>query len=424
MNSYNIWIISSLFLLSYIGFFWKRIPNAAVVISASFFVIASGTIDQDEAIQAIDFNTLGLLCGMMMMVHLLRGTGIFEYIAIKAVKYSKGSPVKILLAFSIVTAVLSAILDNVTTVLVVVPVALAVTHSINLRPDPFLITIILMSNIGGAATLIGDPPNILIAARANLTFIDFLNNDAPIAVFCGIVTMFILWFYFRKDLTTIDSGQQIIENFSAERAIRENTNLRKGILIFTTVIIGFATHQIHHIELATISLAGAFVLVVWINHSLEKTLSEVDWSTLFFFLGLFVMVAGLQKTGLIDRGGTMLIQQTHADTNLVTIGLMPISAVFSSLINSVPYTVTMLPVVENLSAQLPSAGKALWWSLSLGACLGANATLLGSAANLIVVQIARKDKIEISFLQFMKIGVPITIINISLSSIYVYYRYL
>ena len=417
-------IASAIFCVSYLFIVWNRFSVSIITMLGAFLTVAFGILTQEEAVRAVDFNTIGLLCGMMMIVHMLRLTGIFEYAAIKAIKLSSGRPAPLLLSLCTVTAALSALLDNVTTVLIVVPITFAVTDALRIKVTPFLIGEIVFANLGGTATLIGDPPNILIGARAGLTFTDFLWNDAPIVLLLCVVVAVLLLVLYRKELVSHARSAEILQRFDESRAITDRRLLTRALAVFGFVLLGFLTHALHHVDLAAVALGGAFLLLLITGYRPEQVLREVEWATLFFFIGLFVLVGGLQKTGVITLVSRGILVATEGSPKLLALSLVGVSALSASLLSAVPYTATMIPVIELLGAGGAVDIAPLWWALSLGACLGANGTIVGSAANMVVVNSAAKNKVEIGFGDYARVGMPIVAVTASLATLYVYLRYL
>jgi Na+/H+ antiporter NhaD/arsenite permease-like protein len=322
----------------------------------------------------------------------------------------------------IVTAITSALLDNVTIVILMAPVTLFIAASMGVSPVPFLIAMILASNIGGTATLVGDPPNILIGSAAGIDFITFAANLAPIALFILVVFIGLAWFLFRKDLKDITSDPSSLEAMDTSELITNRPLLRKSLIVLAGVILGFLLHGTLHLQPATIALAGATVLMLWGRIDLEHVLDEIEWTALFFFIGLFIVVEALVIVGIIEAVAQAALRLTGADLQMTSMLLLWLSAVASGIVDNIPYTATMIPVVENLGKAMPI--EPLWWSLALGACLGGNATLVGAAANVVVANLSEKSGYPISFGLFLRYGAIVTFVSILLASVYVWIRYL
>jgi Na+/H+ antiporter NhaD/arsenite permease-like protein len=412
-----------IFALTFTFITTEKLPTVIAAMVGAFLLLASHILTQEEALDYIDFDTIGLLCGMMITVAILRKTGLFEYIAIKGIKITKGNPWKILVVLSVVTAVLSAFLDNVTTVLIIVPLTFAVTDSLKINPTPILISEILLSNIGGAATLIGDPPNIMIGGATHLDFMDFIYVNLPIVLVVSITTLVILRLIYYKKLTKLDVDYKKIMAFDETKAIQNKKLFFSSLTVFSLVIIAFITHHYHQISLASIAIGGGFVMMLVTKQDPEKILKKVEWSTLFFFIGLFVIVGGLEKTGVIEQIADSMITLTQGNLDVATQLVLWVSALSTTFINSIPYTATMISVIESFGDTLHGNIEPLWWALSLGACFGGNGTLIGAAANIIVASFTQKTNTPIKFIEYMKVGIPIMFVSTMLVSAYLYLRF-
>ncbi|WP_409291060.1 ArsB/NhaD family transporter [Peribacillus sp. SCS-37] len=419
-------IAVTIFLITYAIIITEKIHRTIVALLGAVSLILFGIMDQEAAIHHIDFNTIGLLIGMMIIVSITAETGIFKYLAIKTAKLAKADPLRILIAMAVLTAVASALLDNVTTVLLVVPVTLSITSRLNVNPMPYLISQIMASNIGGTATMIGDPPNIMIgSAVKSLTFLDFITNLALISFFILFVTIAIFAFIYRKKLRTTDSLKQELMKSDETKEIKNTTLLNKCIFIIVLTISGFFLHQFIHIETATIALFGAFLLLLLTGEDhLESSLERVEWTTLFFFIGLFVIVGGLVDTGIIKSIASQAIELTKGNLTAATMLILWVSAIASAFIDNIPFVATMIPLIKDMGSMGITNLEPLWWSLALGACLGGNGTLIGASANLVVAGLAAKKGHHISFVKYLLIGFPLMLLSIILSTVYIYLRYL
>ncbi|MBN6186267.1 ArsB/NhaD family transporter [Aneurinibacillus sp. BA2021] len=415
-----------IFLVTYALIISEKIHRTIVAMLGAALMIAFGIVNQETALHHIDFNTLGLLTGMMIIVTVTAQTGLFKYIAIWAAKKAKGDPVRILVALGLITAFASAFLDNVTTVLLMVPVTFSITRQLRVSPIPYLLTQIFTSNIGGTATLIGDPPNIMIgSAVKELTFAAFILNLAPIALIILLVTVGILAFWYRKQLKTTPELTQELMEMSAEDELTDSTLLKKCLAILALTIAGFFAHQALHIESATVALTGAFLLLLITGeHYLEEALTRVEWTTIFFFVGLFVLVSGLVETGVIAKLAQEAIALTGGDVTATSMLILWMSAIASAFVDNIPFVATMIPMIQEMGKIGITDLEPLWWSLALGACLGGNGTLIGASANVIVAGMAAKEGHHISFVKFLFIGFPLMIISIIISTVYIYVRYL
>lgn len=421
----TIHIITTLviFIFTFVFITTETLPNAIAAMVGAFLLVAFHIVNQEEAIEAIDFETVGLLSGMMMTVAVMRKSGLFEYIAIKSIKLTGGSPWRILVVLSIVTAVLSAFLDNVTTVLIVVPLTFAVADTMKINPMPMLISEILFSNIGGAATLIGDPPNIMIGGATNLDFMDFIENNAPVVVVVSIVTFFLLRLIYHKKLAGLVADKERIQAFDEKRAIQNKRFFYTTLVIFLIIIALFVTHHLHKIDLASLAIGGGFTMMMVTKQDPEEILKEVEWPTLFFFIGLFVIIGGLEKTGIISFLADKMVEVTHGEVEPAAQLVLWMSALSTTFINSIPYTATMISVIKEMTVNSGQSIEPLWWALSLGACLGGNGTLIGAAANIIVAGFTQKTPYPIKFKEYFKIGFPLMLVSIVITSLYLYLRY-
>ena len=389
-------------------------------------VITFGIVEQSEAAsEFIDWNTIGLLAGMMVIVAVLDKTGLFEYLAIKSARWGRARPGRILILLAVVTAVLSAFLDNVTTVILMVPVTFLIADALGISPLPFILTQVLASNIGGAATLIGDPPNILIGSAAGLSFADFVLNLAPVVLLTLPFVLLYLYLVFRKELKASQGAEETIMSLDARGAIRDAVLLRKCLIVLGLVILGFFLHGLLHLEAATIALFGAAVLLLYAGSDVEGVLREVEWPTLFFFIGLFVLVGGLEATGVVG-GVAGLMTALDPTSALAAVVIIWGSALASGVIDNIPFTATMIPVLQELarSENLTEAElRPLWWSLALGADFGGNATLIGASANVVAAGMAERAGRRISFVRFLIYGIPVTLISTTIATGYVLLRY-
>ncbi|WP_341874558.1 ArsB/NhaD family transporter [Paenibacillus cellulositrophicus] len=415
-----------IFLIVYAFIIAEKIHRTIVAMIGGALMVIFGIVSQETAIHHIDFNTLGLLVGMMIIVNITAETGLFKFIAVWAAKKAKGRPVAIMVALILITAIGSAFLDNVTTVLLMVPVTLSITRQLRVNPTPFLITQIMASNVGGTATLIGDPPNIMIgSAVKELTFVAFINNLTPIAVIILAVFIPLFILMFRKQIKTTPELMQSIMDLDEKELLTDRKLLIKCLTVMGLTIIGFFLHQLVHLESATVALAGAFLLLLLTGeHMLEEAFAKVEWPTIFFFVGLFVLVAGLIETGVIATLAEKATDLTGGDVAATSMLILWMSAIASAFIDNIPFVATMIPMIQDMGSLGISNLEPVWWSLALGACLGGNGSLIGASANLIVAGMAAKEGYPIKFAQFLKLGFPMMLLSIVLASAYVYLRYL
>lgn len=377
----------------------------------------------DEA-TGIEWNVIFLLFGMMMIVSVLRRTGVFEYVAIWAAKRARGKPFRLMVMLCLLTAVASALLDNVTTVLLVAPVTFLVCDRLGLRPVPYLIAEVMASNIGGAATLVGDPPNIIIAAKADLTFNDFLLNMTPIVVVLIVVFLLLCRFLFRAEFTFDEERAESVMALNEREAIEDPALLAKSLGVLALVVAAFVLHPVLHYEPSVVALLGAGLLLLITDVPTTDALAEVEWPTLVFFAGLFVMVGGLVETGVIDDLSKATVDVTGGDLGVATFGLLGGSAVLSAVVDNIPYVATMSPIVAGLAAGHGAEGHVLWWALALGADLGGNATAIGASANVVALGLAEREGHPIGFWEFTKYGVVVTAVTVALCAPYLWLRYL
>ncbi|WP_276354097.1 ArsB/NhaD family transporter [Cohnella caldifontis] len=419
-------IAIGIFLATYALIVSEKIHRTIVAMIGGVLMVALGIVEQDDALYHIDFNTIGLLAGMMIIVTVTAETGVFKYVAVWAAKKARGNPVRILVALCLITAVGSAFLDNVTTVLLMVPVTFSITRQLRVSPMPYLISEIISSNVGGTATLIGDPPNIMIgSAVKELTFSAFLANLAPIAAVIMLAYIPLFVRIYRKSLRTTPELIRSIMEMDEKESITDRKRLVQSLSVLAMTILGFFLHQALHLESATVALAGAFLLLLMTGeHSMEHALAKVEWTTIFFFVGLFALVAGLVETGVISRLAVQAIDMTGGDPVASSMLILWLSAIASAFLDNIPFVATMIPMIQEMGNMGVSDLEPLWWSLALGACLGGNGSLIGASANLIAAGLAAKEGHPIKFVQYLKIGFPLMLLSVLLASAYVYLRYL
>jgi Na+/H+ antiporter NhaD/arsenite permease-like protein len=391
------------------------------LLGAAIVVLFVGDYSQEKAIEAVDFNTIGLLAGMMIMVYLTQQTGIYDYIAVRAGQLSKGRPLWVVISLAGTTAVLSAFLDNLTTILLVVPITFLLADALDVDPIPLIIIEVISSNIGGTATLIGDPPNIIIAGATGLSFNEFLINLAPIVVVTFAVVISILYLFYRPRLQIEEENRRYVMELDAAGSISDAAELRRTGPVLIATIIAFFAHQALGIEPATVALTGAAVALLVTKIELHQALSRIEWPTLFFFVALFVMVGALEETGAIDEVATAVEDLTGGDRAAELLGITWIAALGSAVVDNIPFTTAMIPVVEELGG---NEDDSYWWALSLGACFGGNATIIAAAANVAAAGLTDRAGRPIGFFTFLRIGVPVTVISIAMASLYVAIRYI
>ncbi len=430
-----LWVSVVLFLVSYAVIITEKVNRAIVALLGGALMITLGVVSQQQAILAIDFNTLGLLIGMMVIVAITRRCGVFQFVAIWSAKRVGANPWGVLVMLSVVTAVFSALLDNVTTVLLIAPVTLLITQELDIHPYPYLFAEIFASNIGGTATLIGDPPNMMIGSAVGLSFNDFLINTAPITLVILFVIMIIIYFIWGRQMQASVESQARIMQFNEQKAITDKTLLKQSLFVLSLVIFGFIFSHALHLEPATIAMFGAALLLLLSNFKFDQekqtenvhhTFGEVEWVTIFFFVGLFIVVHGIEHTGVLDYLAGWVIDLTQGDLSITALAILWVSAIASALVDNIPFVATMIPMIKSMAATFGGEEMLLplWWSLALGACLGGNGSLIGASANLIVAGFAERSGHRISFLKFLAIAFPLMIITIMVASVYIYWRYL
>jgi Na+/H+ antiporter NhaD/arsenite permease-like protein len=430
-----LWVSTILFVVTYIVIVTERVNRAIVAGLGAALMVTLGVLNQQQAVAGIDFNTLGLLTGMMVLVAITRRCGVFQFVAIWAAKKVQARPWGILLMLAVVTAVFSAFLDNVTTVLLIAPITLLITEELGVSPYPFLFTEIFASNIGGAATLIGDPPNIMIGSAVGFTFNDFLVNMAPIVPLILLVTLVVIYFIWGRRMTATDEARARILQFREQDAITDRRLMKQSLGVLAVVIVAFMFAHPLHLEPATIAMfgAGALLLITNIGRDAEEqsedvhhSFGEVEWVTIFFFVGLFIVVAGIEHAGLLNILANQVISVTGGDMAITALMILWVSAVASAVVDNIPFVATMIPLIESMAPTFGGSENLdpLWWSLALGACLGGNGSLVGASANLIVAGFAERAGHRIKFLPFMFLAFPLMLVSIVIATVYVYFRYL
>ncbi len=402
----------------------EKIDRVVVSILGATIMVAFGVLSQDDAIGYMDFNTIGLLIGMMLMINVIKESGVFEALAIYFAQLAKGDPWRILLLLGIFTAVTSAFLNNVTIILLVVPITLFLTEILEVPAMPYLLAEVMLSNVGGTATLIGDPPNTLIGNAADISFNEFFINIAPVVVV--ILVVFLIMFkvlYGKKLVTTEDKKAKLME-LDPKQSISDMTLLIKGMVVLFLTIVGFVFYDALGLELATIALLGSTFLMAISKADIHKAIAEVEWPTILFFLGLFVLVGGLEQVGAIDIMADAMIEFTNGNVFVTTMVILWGAAILSAFLDNIPLVATMIPLILAIETQTGTTEMAYWWALSLGACLGGNGSLVGATPNVVVAGIMEKRGMKITFMEFLKVGFPFMIVSVIISTIYLAVFYL
>jgi len=400
----------------------ERVDRTKAALAGAIVMLLTQTIDQEHAIEAIDFNTIGLLAGMMLMVKITEGTGVYTWLAVKAGQLSRGRPVLVVVSLVATTAILSAFLDNLTTVLLVVPMTFLLADALDIDPIPLVIIEIIASNIGGTATLIGDPPNILIAGETGLSFTAFIANLAPVAFIAIVVVTAVLYLAYRPRLQVPPAARDRVLELRASDTIEDADELRRTVPILVATIVLFFAHKALRLEPATVALAGATVMLFVTRQSVERALAGIEWPTLFFFMGLFVMVGALEERGAIERVAEGIADLTDGSRTAEILGIAWASVLGSAIVDNIPFTATMIPIVDSLQGD--GGDDAYWWALALGACFGGNATIIAAAANVAAAGMAARAGRPISFMTFLRAGIPATLLSMAVATAYIWIRYL
>ena len=416
-----------IFGLTYAAIVSERIQKTAAALLGGLVMILFRVIDQEEAFAAIDFNVIFLLVGMMVIANITGQTGVFQWLAIRAAKLSRGNATNVLVLLAVLTALGSAFLDNVTTVVLMAPLTLFIATTMELKPAPFLITQILASNIGGTATLIGDPPNILIGSAADLDFVDFLVHLGPIILLILVLFLGAIFLFFRNDLKTRPQVRRRVMELNEAEVITDRALLRLCVVVLVGVVAGFVVASAADYEPATVALLGATVLLVVARHQPHEALRDVEWQTIFFFVGLFMVVAGVEQAGLLEDIGQGVADASGGDLTAATMLVLWPGALLSGIVDNIPYTAATIPVVDELGREVnaPSgSGNPLWWALALAAGLGGNLTTVAASANVYVVNVAERAGHKIGFFTFLAYGAVVTFASVSIASAYLWLRYL
>jgi Na+/H+ antiporter NhaD/arsenite permease-like protein len=428
------WVSTCVLALTYAIIMSEKVNRAIVAVVGAGVMIVVGVLDQEEAIKGIDWNTIGLLTGMMILVSISRRSGMFQYLAIWSAKVAKAHPAGILFILQITTAVLSAFLDNVTTVLLIVPVTLAICNTLKVPAYPYLFAEIFASNIGGTATLIGDPPNILIGSQAGLSFNEFVYHLTPVIIIVMIVQAIIIHVLWGRDLRASETAEARVMKMNPSDSIEDWLLLKQSLTVLTIVMVAFVLARPLHLEPATIAMSGAAVLMLldnWAHHSekaaknIHQTFGDVEWITIFFFIGLFVVVHGVDVGGLLQLLANELVAATHGSMANAGYAILWASAVLSAIVDNIPFVATMIPLIKTMAPAYGGADKIepLWWCLSLGACLGGNGTLIGASANLTVAGIGDRSGAPFRFMTYTLYAFPMMVVSVAICHVYVWWRY-
>ena len=412
----------AVFLIVILLIITERVHRTAAAMAGAMVLILTGVMSADKALSYIDFNTIGVLVGMMIFVAIVRRSGMFEYIAVRAAKAVHGDPWKIMVAFTLITAVLSAILDNVTTVLLVGPMSIAIARMLKIDPVPFLMGQILASNVGGTATLIGDPPNIMIGSAAHLSFMDFLDNTGFAVLFILVVLILLMKIVYEKkiELGTVDTGA--VEKLDPSKSITNRALMKKGIIVLICVIVGFMFHDKLGIDSCVVALTAAAVMLIIGREDVDQAIQDVEWTTILFFMSLFVVVGGLTETGIIKELASKIIDATNGHPMMTMLVLLWASALLSSILDNIPFVATLIPLILAMQADGIDV-TSFWWAISLGACLGGNGTMIGASANVVLSDISTKHGYPITFKSYLKVGMPFMLLSIVISTVFLVVKF-
>lgn len=415
-------IAVAVFLIVILLIITERVHRTAAAMAGAMVLILTGVMSADKALSYIDFNTIGVLVGMMIFVAIVRQSGMFEYIAVRAAKAVHGDPWKIMVAFTLITALLSAILDNVTTVLLVGPMSIAIARMLKIDPVPFLMGQILASNVGGTATLIGDPPNIMIGSAAHLSFMDFLDNTGFTVLFILVVLILLMKIVYEKkiELGTVDTSA--VEELDPSKSITNRALMRKGIIVLICVIVGFMFHDKLGIDSCVVALTAAAVMLIIGREDVDQAIQDVEWTTILFFMSLFVVVGGLTETGIIKELASKIIDATDGHPMMTMLVLLWASALLSSILDNIPFVATLIPLILAMQADGMDV-TSFWWAISLGACLGGNGTMIGASANVVLSDISTKHGYPITFKSYLKVGMPFMLLSIVISTVFLVVKF-
>ena len=411
-----------IFLVTMAAIMTEKLHRTVAAVAGALLLILTGVLSVESGFSYVDLNTLGVLIGMMLFVAVVKNSGIFEYIDIKAAKIAKGRPWPLMVLFALITAVLSAFLDNVTTVLLIGPMTLAITSMLRINPIPFFMTQIMASNIGGTATLIGDPPNIMIGSAAGLSFTDFITNTGVAVLFVLAATIVCFYFIYGRKLHVEPEAMDSILQLDENKAIKDRSLLIKSVVMILLVVFGFVFHSQLHLESCTIALTAAAVMLLIGRQDVEEIVAGVEWTTILFFTGLFIVVGGLQETGVIQILANGLMDLTEGHMTLTILLILWVSAIVSSFLDNIPFVATLIPLILTMQSSGVDVTP-LWWAVSLGACLGGNGTLIGASANVVLSGISNRHGFPITFASYFKVGFPLMLVSVAISTVFLLLRF-
>lgn len=417
----------AIFGVTYLLIITEWINKMLAAMMGGFAIVLTGIVHQKVAFAAIDWNVIFFLIGMMLVISVMRQTGVFMYLAIKIAKMAKGKPILIMLLMFLLTTVISAFMGSVTTIMILIPIVLLIASELKISPIPFIITMIIASNGGGAATMIGDPPNILIGSATEYNFIDFIINLTPPVLMITFFSLGLIWLLYHKGMRVSNESRARLMSYNEKNLIKDRKLLIISIIVLILMLAALSLQGVLHIETATIAMtAGLFLLVISDRKKVEHILAnDIDWVTIFFFMGLFMIVESLVETGFINMIATGIMNITHGEPKSTSMVILWVSGVFSAIIDNVPFVAAMIPVLERLGILInnPDSMHPIWWSLALGTCLGGNGTMIGASANIVAIGIANRNGFHISFKEYSKIGALFTLLAIIISTGYILLRY-
>ena len=395
----------------------EKLHRAACALIGAMLLVLLGILEPKEALGYIDFNTIGVLVGMMMFVAVVKNSGIFEYLAIKSAKIAKGNPWRIMIAFMIITALLSAFLDNVTTVLLIGPMTFSICQKLELNPVPFLMTQIISSNLGGTSTLIGDPPNIMIGSAADISFAQFVMYDGPVVIIAMLACILTFKFIYKKGLSVSPEKMELIMQLDEKEQIKDKVLFVKSVVMIFVVAIAFILHDVLDLKTSIIALSCAALMILIGGQDVEETVHDVEWPTIVFFAFLFIVVGGLQKVGVIQSIADLMVSATGTHYVILMLVILWVSALCSAVLDNIPFVATLIPLIMTMQADGIDVWP-LWWAVSIGACFGGNGTIIGASANVVLTGIAGRRGYPITFIDFLKIGMPLMLLSVALATIY------
>ena len=424
-SSVQFYLAIFIFLMTYAGIMSEKIHRTICALAGGGAMIYFGLVTQEQAItEFIDFNTLGLLTGMMILISVVKQSGFFQVLALWALKKSKGSPQELLILLSIVTAVGAALIDSVTAALLIAPMTISLCRMLRMSPVPILISEILMCNIGGTALMIGNPPNVMIGSATHLDFNDFLINLAPVVVITVIVILIAVLLIFKNDFSSVRMSAKELEKIDIMSGVEDKSIFSRSLMVLAFTVLGFVVHSHFGLESATVAMTGGMAALLFCGISPEDALKEVDLDTLMFFMGLFILVGGMENAGVITAIAEKGIEMVDGDSHLITFLILLLSGVASAFVDNIPFTATMIPLIQDIQSlmNLPHADY-MWWALATGACFGGNGTMIGASPNVIMVAIAAKEGFNISFTAFMKWCFPLMLLSLFVAGCYLETRY-